>query len=501
MRKLLLSAAVLAASFVQAQTSLYSNNFEGAPGFNLNTTTQGGSTSGDNPWIINNVYAGGSGTFFCPALGFNFPFTVPTAPSQPAGISPSNSYYMHVTPQIAIDAGGTLPAASYIAADGFCIFGGASTFTEMTGDISTVGYSTVELDMWWACGGSTANYGQLFYSTNGGANWTAVNCPVTATNQWRAQTTWTNTVLSNPAWANQGTLRFGFQFVTGSSATGSELDPGFAIDDIEIFGSNPSANTVTTGGALTPTNWCFNTAQNINVDFTSTGTFTAGNTYTAQLSDASGSFAAPTAIGTLSSTANSGTISATVPAGTAVGSGYRIRVVSSTPATTGSDNGVNFTIHALPNVNLGSFTAVCQNDAPFTLTGGSPAGGTYSGTGVTANVFNPSSAGAGAHTITYSYTDGNSCSASAQQPITVNACASIDELDNVFSLYPNPANEYFMISAELAIERVELVDLNGKLLKTYTVSDNYELENVTSGTYLVIIYTETGNYNKRLTVK
>ena len=83
----------------------------------------------------------------------------------------------------------------------------------------------------------------------------------------------------------------------------------------------------------------------------------------------------------------------------------------------------------------------------------------------------------------------------------MNACASIDELDNVFSLYPNPANEYFMISAELAIERVELVDLNGKLLKTYTVSDNYELENVTSGTYLVIIYTETGNYNKRLTVK
>jgi hypothetical protein len=52
---------------------------------------------------------------------------------------------------------------------------------------------------------------------------------------------------------------------------------------------------------------------------------------------------------------------------------------------------------------------VCLNTPTFTLSGGSPTGGTYSGTGVSSGSFNPSTAGVGTHTITYTYTDGNSC--------------------------------------------------------------------------------------------
>ena len=55
----------------------------------------------------------------------------------------------------------------------------------------------------------------------------------------------------------------------------------------------------------------------VTVPFTSVGTF-SGNTYTAQLSDATGSFAAPVNIGTLVSNANSGNISATIPAGKSI---------------------------------------------------------------------------------------------------------------------------------------------------------------------------------------
>jgi len=80
------------------------------------------------------------------------------------------------------------------------------------------------------------------------------------------------------------------------------------------------------------------------VDFTSTGTFNGGNVYTAQLSDASGSFASPTNIGTLTSTANAGTINITIPSGSNAGTGYVIRVVSDNPATTGSSSGA-FTIN------------------------------------------------------------------------------------------------------------------------------------------------------------
>ena len=48
---------------------------------------------------------------------------------------------------------------------------------------------------------------------------------------------------------------------------------------------------------------------------------------------------------------------------------------------------------------------------PFRLKGGIPLGGTYSGVGVTNNIFYPAIAGAGTHQITYTYTNAALCSA------------------------------------------------------------------------------------------
>ncbi|MBK9147303.1 MAG: T9SS type A sorting domain-containing protein [Flavobacteriales bacterium] len=86
------------------------------------------------------------------------------------------------------------------------------------------------------------------------------------------------------------------------------------------------------------------TGQAVSVPFTVSGAFNGGNTFTAELSDASGSFASPVDIGSLSGT-GSGTISASVPLGTTPGSGYRIRVVGSNPIVEGTDNGTNLTIN------------------------------------------------------------------------------------------------------------------------------------------------------------
>ena len=73
---------------------------------------------------------------------------------------------------------------------------------------------------------------------------------------------------------------------------------------------------------------------------------------------------------------------------------------------------------SIPIVGLAPFASVLTTDAPFALTGGSPAGGTYTGTGVNAGMFDPS-VGPGIFTITYTFTDGSGCSASASQNITV----------------------------------------------------------------------------------
>jgi len=80
----------------------------------------------------------------------------------------------------------------------------------------------------------------------------------------------------------------------------------------------------------------------------------------------------------------------------------------------------DITVNGLPTVTCPTdITGICSNDAAFALAGGSPAGGTYSGPGVSAGTFDPAMAGGGVHTITYSYIDGNSCSSTCTFTITV----------------------------------------------------------------------------------
>jgi hypothetical protein len=78
------------------------------------------------------------------------------------------------------------------------------------------------------------------------------------------------------------------------------------------------------------------------------------------------------------------------------------------------------TVDPLPVVNVTPVGAVCINNGTVALTGGIPAGGAYSGPGVTGTTFDPVAAGAGTHVLTYTYTDGNGCSNSSNFSVTVN---------------------------------------------------------------------------------
>src|SRR6056297_1524140 len=86
----------------------------------------------------------------------------------------------------------------------------------------------------------------------------------------------------------------------------------------------------------------------------------------------------------------------------------------------------DLTVNPLPTV---SFTAPADRcidvGIQIALGGGTPTGGTYSGPGVTDDgngstySFDPSVAGVGVHTITYTFTDGNGCENSASDNIEV----------------------------------------------------------------------------------
>jgi Right handed beta helix region len=83
---------------------------------------------------------------------------------------------------------------------------------------------------------------------------------------------------------------------------------------------------------ILPTTVC--AGSTLNVPFTAADLL-ATNIYTAQLSDAAGSFASPINIGTLSGNSNAGTIITTIPANIPSGIGYKIRIMGSVPLTFG----------------------------------------------------------------------------------------------------------------------------------------------------------------------
>src|SRR5690606_20535698 len=117
----------------------------------------------------------------------------------------------------------------------------------------------------------------------------------------------------------------------------------------------------------------------VSVPYSSTGVYNSGgflipsNAFRAQLSDANGAFSNAVNIGSVTSV-TSGSISATIPANTPAGTGYRIRVVSTSPAFTGADNGFDLTIGTAPVATAMAEgpTAFCAGEAVQLLAGDAP---------------------------------------------------------------------------------------------------------------------------------
>lgn len=87
---------------------------------------------------------------------------------------------------------------------------------------------------------------------------------------------------------------------------------------------------------------------------------------------------------------------------------------------------LTITVNPLPTINFTGPVSVCENSQPILLTNGNPAGGEYSGIGITNNSFDASVAGVGTFAVLYEFTNSNGCSSSAQSSIIVNALPQIN---------------------------------------------------------------------------
>lgn len=467
MNKLLLCGALFAGLSAKAQTTLFQDNFESGAG---NWTLNGG--TGSNQWLANNTYVGFSGF-------------IDDTPSQPGTFTGGvNSTYLHITNNDICGLGSICNA-------NFDTGSSSNQSATQTTPIVTTAYSNVTLDFWYLCAGSAGtSYGIVEYSTDGGTMWTA------ASSQYSGVVTWTNAVITLPAFNNQASLKFRFRWQNGASGD----DPAFSVDEVKITGTSGAGATVSTG-AIAPTSYCLE-GISINVPFTVTGTVNAGNIYTAQLSNSSGSFASPTAVGTLASTSTGAlNVMTIIPNNTPPGTGYRIRVDASNPATMGTDNGTNLTFLAKPVISVNSVPAnavICSgSSASLTVTGANTYMWAPSGSLSSATASNVTATPTSTQVYTVIGTSQGGCQDTLNFTVTVQSCAGLEEESfGDFELYPNPANQELTLNfGELkGIQTVSILDLSGRtVLSTTGTSATIDISTLESGKYFLLINHEAGS--------
>lgn len=130
----------------------------------------------------------------------------------------------------------------------------------------------------------------------------------------------------------------------------------------------------------------------------------------------------------------------------------------------------------------------CINDSAFLLTA-TPPGGTFSGHGVTNNIFSPASAGLGKHKLTYFYSNETTCYAQAEKSITVSDCSDCERILNTIILSPNPVNTTVILRSTYTFQDAHVYNLAGQKVKEGQLMNNsFNILPLAAGTYFLRIY-------------
>lgn len=195
-----------------------------------------------------------------------------------------------------------------------------------------------------------------------------------------------------------------------------------------------------------------------------------------------------------------------------------INVTNSTPGTytvanniaengacEAADHTVTVTINELPTVSVELVRdTVCTGAGAFLLAGGSPVGGTYTGTGIGLNIFNPAAFSLGETIeVTYQYTNtATGCSNSAVDFIVIDGCLSIEEQEfaNV-TVYPNPTNGILKIENIQTDATFTMISLTGQVVsegELFINSNTIDVSTVQNGIYMLQIKQGSNIQNVRV---
>jgi hypothetical protein len=174
--------------------------------------------------------------------------------------------------------------------------------------------------------------------------------------------------------------------------------------------------------------------------------------------------------------------------------------ISGCPASTTIDLIVN----PLPVVTINGLNSAFVTDAPYTLpTYASPAGGSFSGPGVTGNQFDPGTAGVGFHIITYTYTDLNGCTNTDTMGVLINIDGiSENTLPGLKAIYPNPFNTSLVIEiSNGSVVDYQLTDALGRLVltgRTNGTRTEIATETFPAGIYWIRLTNDSGSATQKI---
>lgn len=339
--------------------------------------------------------------------------------------------------------------------------------------------------------------------TNTGTTMITVNPPADATFAYASNTICAGGANETPTVIDPGTF---------SATPAGLVFANTTTGEINVAASTAGTYTVTynaTGTAACPTSGS-SSSVNITITTTPDASFTYAQTaYCADATDPTPVFGAGANGGVFTSTAgltiNSNTGEIDLSASTA-----GTYTVTNTIAASGScpmaDETFNVTVNALPNVTLANFTDVCVYNPAFALSGGTPAGGSYSGTGVSGGNFDPATAGVGTETITYSYTDGTTtCSNTATNTINVDECLGLTDNEiTTVSVYPNPTDGKLTLSNVTGNTSFKVVSVSGQVVLSGVVSattNTIDLSSFENGIYVLQLTQEQGLQSVRIVKK
>ena len=354
----------------------------------LNGTTSGGTWSG----------TGVSGSSFYPSLAGVGTHTLTYSLVNGAGCTDSDNTTVTVNQ--------TLDATITTSTTSMCLAEPAITLTAASNGGTWTGAGVVNGQFDPSIAGIGSH--TITYSTSNNGCTDSDTHTINVTNTADATITAVGTVCSNDSPISLSAVTSGGTW-SGTGVSSNQFDPSSA-------GVGTHTLTYTITGVCGDVD-----TETITVTQAPDASFTGGGPYCSE--DNAVTLTSTTAGGTFSGTGIS--TNSFDPSAAGVGSfpiQYSVTANGCTASTTET-----LVVNQTPDATITSITSLCTSDASITLTSNTP-GGTWTGTAVNVNTFDPSVSGGGSFAITYNVTTG-SCSNS--ESVTINVIDNPDPTINL----------------------------------------------------------------------